>query len=156
MIDYRGPDSAAIAPSDLARRLGFVALWRARPINLAGSKALGGRIDGLLRLRGLCSLSGSSGVRQRGVGFRRRRSGLSHPGIWHSLFPRRRNGLNRTGRATHDRAHCGGVNTLLAGFWRIQRTLRAPLLHAGLSVLCAAFKANLFGDGAGSATKQAF
>lgn len=64
MIDYRGPDSAAIRPSDLARRLGFVALWRGRPINLVGGKPLGGTASNgvtpvLTHLGPAYSLSGS-------------------------------------------------------------------------------------------------
>lgn len=64
MIDYRGPDSAAIRPSDLARRLGFVALWRGRPINLVGGKPLAGTASNgvtpvLTHLGPAYSLSGS-------------------------------------------------------------------------------------------------
>lgn len=42
MLTYRGPDNAPIGRSDLARQLGFVALWRARPSNIATRKALTG------------------------------------------------------------------------------------------------------------------
>ena len=64
MIDYRGPDIAAIRPSDLARRLGFVAVWRGRPINLVGGKPLGGTASNgvtpvLTHLGPAYSLSGS-------------------------------------------------------------------------------------------------
>lgn len=42
MLTYRGPDNAPIGRSDLARQLGFVALWRARPINIATRKPITG------------------------------------------------------------------------------------------------------------------
>lgn len=56
MLKYRGPDNAPIGRSDLARALGFVALWRARPSNLATRKALTGTdsngVSGVLTNKG--------------------------------------------------------------------------------------------------------
>jgi len=64
VLTYRGPDNAPIGRSDLARALGFVALWRARPSNLATRKALTGTdsngVSGVLTNKGTAySLTGT-------------------------------------------------------------------------------------------------